>query len=915
MLEALGDLLTCTSKREKLRDTNGWFNFSGETQPGEDALAPAKAGEEADSYAHLLPSEPLAGQDKWLGGVLGADGCVYGVPGHARHVLQIDPANDAVRLIGDPLVGKFKWLRGNAHPDGSIYCIPCHAETVLKIDCTTAPPTLSEIGGPLPGEWKWHGGVLSPHDGCIYGIPQFAETVLRIDPATQSTSEIGGPFPGASPTGKHKWYGGLLGGDGCIYGIPQCATSVLKIDPFTQTVTTIGKLAGGGWKWHGGVVGRDGCIYGIPSNADTVLKIDPFQQVVSEIPFTYRCHHRTDNKYKYLGGVLGPDGRIYAIPSDADFVLRIDPARGVAEEIGTDLTGRVSHNCNKWQNGFLAADGLIYAIPLKADKIMRVDPYSDVVDVVGGPFPGFEKWEGGVLSRSGAMYCMPLKCKHVLKINPKGDGVAVMPAEQEAMPTLAPGVAANTAANAAANTAAAVTAGVHPAGAAGVEASAADAKPKREKSLAQMRREKRNGAPKPKPPAGAKTLAQVDEDKRQRAAAKAAKVAAKNGVDAGGTNGGATKPNGAAQPAAPVATGDSAPVVSAALPPDALIAHISTSGELAQRVLAALQTDGYIVLKGVLNADECAAEIERMWDFVTTVSPGVTRGDPSSWYPAAAGGADPWPHSGWRSFNDMFQSHHAGWLFSGLREKLASRVFEPLYGTRELHSSKEGFTFHRPTDGGRHPGMAKTSFVCGTAQSDTCGEHFDQGARGVGLQYIQSATAFLDQTDEDACFQCWPGSHAHHRQLVDGTWRGRSDWVPLTDAELRTLREAGLEPRRVPVDKGSVILWRSDLVHCGAPPRGERPGFRAVAYVSMLPASRTPTEMRAQKVAAYRQCHTGDHMADREAWHSSKGAPDAQAVQPYFRNGPPSLTTRQAELYGLVSYVESEQDRLDVQVA
>ena len=38
-----------------------------------------------------------------------------------------------------------------------------------------------------------------------------------------------------------------------------------------------------------------------------------------------------------------------------------------------------------------------------------------------------------------------------------------------------------------------------------------------------------------------------------------------------------------------------------------------------------------------------------------------------------------------------------GWLFSDLREILAKRVFEPLYGTRELHSSKEGFTFHRPT--------------------------------------------------------------------------------------------------------------------------------------------------------------------------------------------------------------------------
>ena len=173
---------------------------------------------EEKPVAELLDAEPLMGRDKWLGGVLGSDGCVYGVPGHATTVLQIDPQTDAVRTLGKPIKGKYKWLRGNLHPDGSIYCIPCHAPTILRIDCTTSPPVISEMGGPHPGEWKWHGGVLSPYDRCIYAIPQFAESVLKIDPQTQTTSEIGGPFPGASPTGKHKWYGGLLGGDGCIYG-------------------------------------------------------------------------------------------------------------------------------------------------------------------------------------------------------------------------------------------------------------------------------------------------------------------------------------------------------------------------------------------------------------------------------------------------------------------------------------------------------------------------------------------------------------------------------------------------------------------------------------------------------------------------------------------------------------------------
>ena len=65
--------------------------------------------------------QPLAGQDKWLGGILGADGNVYGVPGHARHVLKLEPTTAKVSLIGGPWVGKYKWLRGVAAPDGCIY--------------------------------------------------------------------------------------------------------------------------------------------------------------------------------------------------------------------------------------------------------------------------------------------------------------------------------------------------------------------------------------------------------------------------------------------------------------------------------------------------------------------------------------------------------------------------------------------------------------------------------------------------------------------------------------------------------------------------------------------------------------------------------------------------------------------------
>ena len=156
-----------------------------------------------------------------------------------------------------------------------------------------------------------------------------------------------------------------------------------------------------------------------------------------------------------------------------------------------------------------------------------------------------------------------------------------------------------------------------------------------------------------------------------------------------------------------------------------------------------LRTRGYHVVPAALTREECDEAMGLMWDFVEDVSGGcVGRGDPMSWYPpreirivtkggeaasfadassgeddGAAGDVDrdrsidsatdlivgewrrdldPWPHTGYQSFPDMFQSLGAGYLLGRVRHLLAERIFEPLYGTRELLCSKEGFTFCRP---------------------------------------------------------------------------------------------------------------------------------------------------------------------------------------------------------------------------
>lgn len=278
---------------------------------------------------------------------------------------------------------------------------------------------------------------------------------------------------------------------------------------------------------------------------------------------------------------------------------------------------------------------------------------------------------------------------------------------------------------------------------------------------------------------------------------------------------------------------------------DPLLAHIPACGPLSH-AREALLTEGFCVLPSILTEAECDDAVASIWNFVEDTSSGtVNRDDSSTWYPRGSeegehSKLDPFPHTGYKSFSDMLQSNGAGWVLGAVREALAERVFEPLYQTRELHSSKEGFTFHRPTaqKGCSQPPTSwvdsvwnQKHMVCGDLQKISQGEHYDQSHECRGLHTIQSLVAFEDQEEGvDGHFLCYPSSHGLvHQALTRDIYRGKFAWIPLTDDEIRRLtEELELECRRVYLKKGDVILWRSDLVHAAVPPTGLTERFRAV---------------------------------------------------------------------------------------
>ena len=307
----------------------------------------------AESLSVGRVGDELPGDGKWRGGVLAADGNIYGIPLNATQVLRFDPRTQQATRVGAELPGGYKWSGGVLAADGNIYGIPFDATQVLRFDPRTQQATL--VGAELPGGYKWCGGVLAA-DGNIYGIPFDATQVLRFDPRTQQATLVGAELPGGA-----KWSGGVLAADGNIYGIPFDATQVLRFDPRTQQATRVGAELPGGCQVVRRRAGGRRQHLRHPVNATQVLRFDPRTQqatlVGAELPGDYKWH----------GGVLAADGNIYGIPLDATQVLRFDPRTQQATRVGAELPGG-----SKWSGGVLAADGNIYGIPYRAMQVLRL---------------------------------------------------------------------------------------------------------------------------------------------------------------------------------------------------------------------------------------------------------------------------------------------------------------------------------------------------------------------------------------------------------------------------------------------------------------------------------------------------------------------------------------------------------------
>lgn len=192
-----------------------------------------------DDSMYYIEIHELLGHYLWRGGVKGPNGKIYGIPSDAHHILVIDPSSNSTELIsldnhaddnGPLSYGKFKWAGGILAANGMIYGIPDRSNSVLIINPFTNEfdvDTLSNISETaLKGHW--HDAVIDSQ-GRIFCLPWRDSRVIVID-TKSNTYSLSKSIEGF-PDNDLKWGSGALGRDGKIYGIPAKTRSILVLDP------------------------------------------------------------------------------------------------------------------------------------------------------------------------------------------------------------------------------------------------------------------------------------------------------------------------------------------------------------------------------------------------------------------------------------------------------------------------------------------------------------------------------------------------------------------------------------------------------------------------------------------------------------------------------------------------------------
>jgi len=266
-----------------------------------------------------------------------------------------------------------------------------------------------------------------------------------------------------------------------------------------------------------------------------------------------------------------------------------------------------------------------------------------------------------------------------------------------------------------------------------------------------------------------------------------------------------------------------------------------------------LETDGVIIIPGVLNSEECDTMYKGMWEMFEHVSSDwkepICRFDPSTWKNFK------YLKPNNNMMYQMFGLPHAQHLWDIRSNKKIVNTWAEFWGVEEkdLLVSFDGISWLPPHEENFKLPEFPHWF------------HMDQTVLKTELEGVQGWITGMDVNPGDATLIYYDQSHKMIKEFVEEFGvRTKSDWV-LLDEQENNFFKSRCEIKEVTCPAGSLVIWDSRLVHCNKGPDETReiPNYRCVQYLCYMPKSMSDLETINKRISGFLNMKTSNHYANR----------------------------------------------------
>ena len=262
-----------------------------------------------------------------------------------------------------------------------------------------------------------------------------------------------------------------------------------------------------------------------------------------------------------------------------------------------------------------------------------------------------------------------------------------------------------------------------------------------------------------------------------------------------------------------------------------------------------LTENGFVIVKDVLNAEECREIIDGVWDSMEEITSNLEipldRNDPKTWKSMKKQA----------NIRNMYKYHgivHAEFMWKLRQHPNVLNIFSKIYKCQpqNLLASYDGLSMQTP------PEYSKTGWF------RSCWYHVDQSYARPQRECFQGWVTARDIDPGDYTTGFFVGSHKSFKEFGERFGvTNKEDFNKLKTKEQMEFYESRHDQIRVTCPAGSLVVWDSRLLHSGLEPlKGRKnPHYRTICFLSYGPRFNVSNHILKKRQNLYKNRRATSH--------------------------------------------------------